>query len=266
MTSLRYRSVVIQGRCLSGNRRIRPRSPRRAAITANDRLGGLRARPATVQPGHGRKSQVDVHLDLSGDELLATTRAVRRRLDFDRPIEREVLLQCVDLATQAPSGSNSQRWHWVFVADPAKKIALAEIYYRAFKLAYSPDAVRQSDDAGTRVWSSAQYLAEHLHEVPFILVPCQWGRPPADSSNQAGYWGSLLPAAWSFCLAARNRGLGTAWTTMHLRHEEEAAGILGVPYESCAQGGLFPIAYTKGTSFRRAPRADAGDVVHWNSW
>lgn len=206
-----------------------------------------------------------MRLNLVPDELLSTTRAVRKRLDFERPVEREVLLECVELAVQAPSGSNSQRWHWMFVTDADKKAKLAELYNRVFSVAYSPDARDQMDDAGKRVWSSAEYLAEHMHEAPVLLIPCQWTRP-ADEGSQASYWGSILPAAWSFMLAARERGLGTSWTTMHLRYEEEAAGILGIPYARCAQAGLFPVAYTKGTDFKPGPRRSLDEIVHWNEW
>jgi nitroreductase len=205
-------------------------------------------------------------LDLSADELLSTTRAVRRRLDLDRPVEREVLLECVELATQAPSGSNSQRWHWLFVDDPDKKAALADLYNRVFSVAYSPAALGNVDPAGERVRQSAQYLADHMHEVPVMLVPLTWGVPPEQRTGQAGFWGSLLPAVWSFCLAARNRGLGTAWTTMHLVHEKEASELLGIPYDRCAQGALLPVAYTKGTDFKPAPRKDPESIVHWNEW
>ena len=205
-------------------------------------------------------------LNLTPDQLLTTTRAVRRRLDLDRPVEREVLLECVELALQAPSGSNSQGWHWLFVTDPEKRSKLAEIYNRVFARAYTPDALGQMDAAGQRVWSSAQYLAEHLHEVPVLLVPCLWNRPAEGPGNQAGYWGSILPAVWSFMLAARARSLGTAWTTMHLVYEKEAAEVLGIPYERCAQAGLFPVAYTIGTEFKPGPRRPAEEVVHWDEW
>jgi len=211
-----------------------------------------------------------MRLELSADDLLSTTRAVRKRLDLGRPVEREVLLECLDLAVQAPSGSNSQRWHWVFVTEPAKKAAIAAVYKAVFDATYKPD-VMVTDEASARVYESARYLADHFGEVPVMLLPCSWGRPspvggPADGGNQAGFWGSLLPAAWSFMLAARERGLGTTWTTMHLRHEEEVATILGIPYERCIQGGLFPIAYTLGTDFRAGPRKPLDDIVHWDRW
>ena len=85
-------------------------------------------------------------------------------------------------------------------------------------------------------------------------------------ANQAGYWGSILPAVWSFMLAARSRGLGTAWTSMHLVYEREAAALLGIPYERCAQAGLIPVAYTKGTDFRPASRGALDGIVHWDTW
>ena len=114
---------------------------------------------------------------------------------------------------------------------------------------------------------SATYLADHFHEVPVMMIPCHWGRiDGADSGTQAGYWGSLLPAAWSFMLALRARGLGSAWTTLHLPKEREAAELLGIPFDRVAQGGLFPIAYTKGTDFKKAKRQPVADIIHWDTW
>jgi nitroreductase len=208
-----------------------------------------------------------MHLGLTADEVLTTTRAVRKRLDLERPVEREVLLECLEIATKAPSGSNSQQWHWVFVTDAEKKAALAELYRSVFRMAYSPERSADLPPEQQRVWGSANHLAEHFHEVPVMLVPCLAGRPDATSGmNQAGYWGSLLPAAWSFCLAARERGLGTAWTTMHLVHEQAAADILGIPFADYTQGGLFPVAYTKGTDFTPAARKPLDGIVHWDTW
>jgi nitroreductase len=213
-------------------------------------------------------------LNLDPDELLTTTRSVRKRLDLERPVEREVIEECLEVAIQAPTGSNMQGWHWMFVTDAEKKQRLADLYNESFRPYAAMDApARQYKDGDTRaeraelVRDSAVYLADHLHEVPVMMIPCHWGRiDGADSGTQAGYWGSLLPAAWSFMLALRARGLGSAWTTLHLPREREAAELLGIPFERVAQGGLFPIAYTKGTEFKKAKRQPIADIIHWDTW
>ena len=211
-------------------------------------------------------------LNLSPDDLLSTTRAVRKRLDFERPVERSVVEECVDLAFQAPTGSNRQGWHFVFVTDPDKKRGLADLYGESFDRyinnegpSYAPgDSRAERRDA---VRSSAIYLREHFHEVPVLFVPCFEGRiDGANSMTQASVWGSILPAVWSFMLAARSRGLGTAWTTLHLVHEKEAADLLGIPFDWYTQAGLFPVAYTKGTDFKPAPRQPSDQFTHWNTW
>ena len=211
-------------------------------------------------------------LNLSADEVLTTTRSVRKRLDFDKPVPREVLMECLDLALQAPTGSNNQGWQWVFVEDPAKKRALAEIY-RTNATPYlsmeKPKTGDMRDEQRPRVEDSARYLNDHLHEVPVLLIPVLEGKPTDTPSGQsAGYWGSLLPAVWSFMLALRSRGLGSAWTTLHLLGdgERQAAELLGIPFDSYSQAGLFPIAYTKGTDFRRAKRLPAEQLTHWDTW
>ncbi len=213
-------------------------------------------------------------LDLTPDELLTTTRSVRKRLDLERAVPRDVVQECIELALQAPSGSNSQAWHWVVVTDPDKRRALAELYARHFDpyIAASEEAVPYpaSDPraaAAPRVSASARYLREHLHEVPVLVIPCQWGRTEgADSFAQASFWGSILPAAWSFMLALRSRGLGSSWTTLHLPSEAEAAEVLGIPHDKVTQAGLFPVAYTKGTDFKPAARVDPSRIVHWDTW
>jgi nitroreductase len=213
-------------------------------------------------------------LDLTAEQLLTTTRAVRKRLDFERPVERDVVERCVELALQAPTGSNRQGWHFVFVDDPDKKRALADLYGRGFDpYAATPGPTYDDGDPraqrGEFVRGSAVYLREHFHEVPVMLVPVIEGRLPEDRSPvfaQASVWGSLLPAVWSFMLAARLHGLGTAWTTLHLPFEQEAADLLGVPYDRYMQGGLMTVAYTKGTDFKPASRLPASDVTHWNAW
>ncbi|MGB5111853.1 MAG: nitroreductase family protein [Mycobacterium sp.] len=211
-------------------------------------------------------------LNLSADEVLTTTRSVRKRLDFDKPVSREVLLECLDLALQAPTGSNAQGWQWVFVEDPAKKKALADIY-RTNANPYldlpKPERGDIRDEQIIRVIDSAKYLNENLDKAPVLLVPCLEGRPDgAPAGKSASFWGSLLPAVWSFMLALRSRGLGSAWTTLHLLGdgEKQAAELLGIPFDRYAQGGLFPIAYTKGTDFKKAERLPAENFAHWDTW
>lgn len=213
-------------------------------------------------------------LNLSADEVLATTRSVRKRLDFDKPVGRDVLMECLDLALQAPTGSNAQGWQWIFVEDPEKKKAIADIYLANARgyLSLPSAEYPEGDTRGERmpkVKDSALYLAEHMHEAPVLLIPCLEGRPDkAPLGLSASFWASLFPAAWSFCLALRSRGLGTCWTTLHLINDgdRQAAEVLGIPHDRYSQGGLFPIAYTKGTDFRPAKRLPAEQVTHWNTW
>jgi nitroreductase len=212
-------------------------------------------------------------LNLSVDEVLTTTRSVRKRLDLDKPVPREVLLECLELAVQAPTGSNAQGWQWVFVGDTDKKKALADIYranFGMYRQLPEPEYA-EGDSRGERrqlVVSSAEYLAEHMHEAPWLLVPCLEGRVDEAPQLGASFWGSLLPAAWSYMLALRSRGLGSAYTTLHLLGdgEKQAAEILGIPFEKYSQGGLFPIAYTKGTDFKPAKRLPVEQIAHWDSW
>jgi len=211
-------------------------------------------------------------LDLTIDELLTTTRSVRKRLDLEKPVPRDVIMECLDLALQAPTGSNSQGWQFVFVDDDEKKKAIAEVYRIAatpYLDAEKPTYGDSRDERTPLVIDSAKYLNDHLHEVPVMLIPCLQGRPDGASAGaSAGFWGSILPAAWSFMLALRSRGLGSAWTTLHLHGdgEKQVADILGIPFDEYAQGGLFPIAYTKGTDFKKAKRLPAEQLSHWNSW
>jgi nitroreductase len=217
-------------------------------------------------------------LDLSSDELLSTTRSVRKRLDFSRPVETEVIRECLELAVQAPTGANRQIWHFIVVTDAKQRQVLGTIYSKGFKLYRERGAAQNVNTESKRITreqlatlkkviDSSDYLAEHMHEVPLMLVPCVWGR--VDNLvpvEQAGVWGSILPATWSFMLAARARGLGTCWTTVHLYYEQEAAEVLGIPYDRVAQAGLIPVAYTLGTDFKPAPRIPMESIVHWNRW
>lgn len=201
-------------------------------------------------------------LDLSIDELLTTTRSVRKRLDLTRPVEPEVIDKCLELALQAPSPSYGELWHFIVVTDPAQRAALATVYRKSMQSLSSEASVIPS-----RIQDSAQYLADHLHEVPVLIVPCIKGRTENLSAmRQASSWSSIMPAVWSFMLAARSRGLGTVLTTVHLAYEREAADLLGIPYDRIMQTSLLPVAYTLGTSFKPAARKPLASVLHRDHW
>ncbi len=211
--------------------------------------------------------------ELSAYDVLTTTRSVRKRLDLTRPVDRQVILDCIEIAQQAPTGSNSQTWHWMVVTDPEKKRALAEIYATYFDpyIDTPGRAYKDGDPRAARadaVSSSARYLRDHFHEVPAMVIPCTWGRLPAGTENfmAAGFYGGILPAVWSFMLALRSKGLGSAWTTLHLPGERDAAELLGIPYDQVTQVGLFPVAYTIGTNFKLASRVPAAELTHWDTW
>jgi nitroreductase len=213
-------------------------------------------------------------VNLSPDELLTTTRSVRLRLDLTRPVARSLIEQCLEIAQQAPSGGNQQTWSFLVLTDPEKRRALGALYKQGWEAYIQVVAARRAEEQSTyprreamRIYRSAQYLADHMGEVPVLVVPCISGRPEsAETEEQAGFWGSILPATWSFMLAARARGLGTCWTTLHLLHEREAAELLGIPYDQVTQAALIPVAHTIGEEFRPGPRRPLESVVHWDQW
>jgi nitroreductase len=209
---------------------------------------------------------------MTPEQLLTTTRSVRRRLDLTRPVPRELITECIEIATQAPTGSNRQQWQWVVVTDADKRRFVGECYRKAWYAyaagarptfeAEDPRAARQE-----RVRTSAHYLADHMAEVPAMVIACHEGRVEGVSSVQmAGFYGSILPAAWSFMLAARLRGLGTAYTTLHITYEREVAELLGIPHERMTQAALLPVAYYTGDEFQPAARIPLESIVHWDTW
>ena len=204
------------------------------------------------------------------DELLSTTRAVRKRLDLSRPVPREIINECLELAVQAPTGGNSQGWRWLVVDDADIRAKLAALYQKA-AADYLSNSAKQAEAEGNkqnqRVFSSAQYLADHLAEVPVHLIPCMQGRPPENTpaAMYSGLYGSVYPAIWNFQLALRARGLGSALTTLHLSFEAQAAEILGLP-DNVMQVALLPVAYTLGGEFKPARRPPVADITHWNQW
>jgi nitroreductase len=200
------------------------------------------------------------------DELLTTTRSVRKRLDLTRPVSRDVILECIQLAMQAPTASNAQDWRWLVITDADKRAAIADIY-RSIGAEYLAYAAKDSSDPQTqRVYASAFSLTDTLGQVPVHVIPCLDNR--IDNSNvliAASAWASIIPAGWSFLLALRSRGLGSVWTTMHLAKEQEVAEVLGIP-STVTQAALFPVAYTIGTDFRPASRPPAETITYWDSW
>ena len=195
------------------------------------------------------------------DHLLSTTRAVRKRLDLDRPVPPEIVEECLRLAVQAPTGSNRQGWHWVVVTDADKRAALADMYRAGF----GPymDRARSGSERMSRVGESALWLAERLEQVPVHVIPCI--EEYTKGSAHAGVWASIYPAVWSFQLALRSRGLGSVLTTLHLRRAHDAAVLLGIP-DGVLQAGLVPVAYYTGDDFKPAKRRPIEDVTSWNRW
>ncbi|MGH2727714.1 MAG: nitroreductase family protein [Actinomycetota bacterium] len=215
------------------------------------------------------------------DKLLTTTRTVRKRLDLDRPVEAEVINECLEIAMQAPTGSNLQAWRWVIVTDADKRAKIAELYRRAidpYHKIMSPMA--EAVEGGSKVYGSSNYLAEVLHRVPVHVIPTHLGTPAvfrqmltgagypfevSDNHAASGFYGSIWPAVWSFMLALRSRGLGSALTTMHLALEREVGELLGIP-DTVTQAGLIPVAYYTGETFKPAKRRPAVEITYWNGW
>lgn len=205
----------------------------------------------------------------NADLLLSTTRSVRKRLDFDRPVEREVLLECVRLAVQAPTASNRQTWRWVIVTEPDLKAEIADVY-RIAALPYLRESQAEAEASGDatdkRVFDSAMYLAENLEKAPAFVIPCIADDLAAkDRGSVIVAMGSIAQAAWSFQLALRARGLGSTWTTLHLRNADKVADLLGIPAD-VTQVALIPVAYTKGLDFKPAKRPPVEEITHWNRW
>ncbi len=205
------------------------------------------------------------------DALLSTTRAVRKRLDLDRPVPRSVIEECLELAVQAPTAGNGQTWCWLVIDDAGLRAKIADCYRTALDASFFKDQSRAAADRGeaqtSRVYDSADWLSDNMHKVPIFVIPCVEGRSDPDSPVpiQASIWGSILPAMWSFQLALRSRGLGSTLTTLHLFKEQEIAGILGMP-DNVMQCALLPVAYTKGTDFKPARRPPVNEITHWNGW
>ena len=217
-------------------------------------------------------------LDLDPDQLLSTTRAVRKRLDFDRPVDDSLIRECVALAMQSPSGSNNMTMQFVVVRDQTKREAIGQVYADCFEIYRSMDGVyagslkKETPEAQAqqdRVTDSANYLADNFGRAPAIVIACSAaGRIAGDMAEvmAPSVLGNILPATWSFMLAARARGLGTAWTTVGLMQEQRVADIVGIPFDEVQQVCHTPVAYTIGTNFKPAGRPAPDTIIHWDSW
>ncbi len=216
-------------------------------------------------------------LPLDPDELLSTTRAVRKRLDFSRPVPDDLIRECVDLAMQSPSGSNNMTMQFVVVRDQAIRQAIGEVYRQCYGIYTQLDGVyvRSIDKGSTdgnaqqaRVADSADFLGQHMGDAPALVIACTAGArvDGVPAMMAASMMGNVLPAMWSFMLAARARGLGTCWTTVHLMMEQQVAEIVGIPFDTVQQVCLSPLAYTVGTDFKAAGRPPADSIIHWDRW
>jgi nitroreductase len=208
------------------------------------------------------------------EHLLTTTRSVRKRLDLQRPVDLDVVRECLEIAIQAPTGSNRQSYHFIVVTDAVKRKAIGAHYLKSF-LAYA----RQRDTGSMptdpndprtqrfeKLVDSSMYLARNMGDVPVLILACIEGRvkDPAPAA-QAGLYGSILPAAWSLMLALRARGLGAAWTTLHLAYEREIGTLLGIP-DDVTQAALLPVAYYTGDDFQPAKRIPAAQRTYYDGW
>jgi len=214
-------------------------------------------------------------LNLSADEVLSTTRAVRKRLDLSRPVPRHLIEECIDLAIQAPTGRRRQRWHFLVVTEAEQRDAVADIFRRTAHICYRTDDLTERDlrrinahpRSRQRNIEAFKHLLDNIDRVPAFVIPAIEGRTDhATVHEQSMAWGSILPAVWSFMLAARARGLGTAWTSMQGPLERELSGVLGVPYDEVMLAALIPLAFTIGTDFRPAKRISRDEILHWNKW
>jgi len=210
-----------------------------------------------------------MNLDVAAaDELLSTTRSVRKKLDLDRPVDPKLIDECIEVSLQSPTGGNAQGWRWLVVTDEKLRAGLADIYRRAagdYLAKRAAELQDSSDTQNARVYDSAAYLVDVLHRVPVHVIPCIRGRLSDDAFTNASMYGSILPGVWSFMLAARARNLGTVLTTLHLKHEAEAAQLLGIP-EKFLQMGLIPVAHTDPAVFKPLAGRTLEGVRFVNQW
>lgn len=200
------------------------------------------------------------------DHLLLTTKQIRKRMDMSRPVERQILLECIDIASRAPMGSNVERNKWLIVDDPDLKMAIAELYRKNAEPYFAQSGDVPADDVAGRVVSSARYLSDEMHNVPAMVIPLRLDRVEGwPSGDVSGWYGSVLPGVWSFQMALRSRGIGSCWTTLHLGSEAEVGELLGIP-NTVTQVAMLPVGYYTGDTFSVTKRRPAADITFINKW
>jgi nitroreductase len=208
---------------------------------------------------------MDLDLEMT-DHLLLTTKQIRKRLDMTRPVPRDVLLECIDIAGRAPMGGNHQRNKWLIVEDADLKMQIAELYRKHAEPYFDASEEVKTDERGNRVASSARFLSDNLQDVPAMVIPLRLDRPEdMDHGSRSGWYGSVLPGVWSFQMALRSRGIGSCWTTLHLGAEAEVAELLGIP-DTVTQVAMLPVGYYTGDSFSITPRRPATDITFFDKW
>ena len=198
------------------------------------------------------------------DRLLTTTRAVRKRLDLEREVSDDVIFTCIDLAEQAPTGGNDASRRWLVIRDQDLKNQLGELYAEVGTLFVN--ARGRLDGTGhpkEQVVSSSAYLVENFAKVPVLVMCAIWGIH--DNSGRPGLFDSAIPSAWSFNLALRSRGLGTAYATMLNDKADEVSELLGMP-KGVTTLVCFPVAHTIGHDFSPAPRRPAAQITYFDQW
>lgn len=187
------------------------------------------------------------------DHALMTTRGVRQRLDFDRDVDDQIILDCIDVAEQAPTGGNNGSRRWMIIRDQDTKDRMAELYLSA-GVDWVIETAKRLEGSGhqnERLMTGARHLGENIARTPALVMPTILGRH--DGSGRPGLFDSVIQSAWSFMVALRARGLGTVWTTMYLNEAPAVAELLDLP-EHVTQICLFPVAYTIGTDFKPTSR------------
>jgi len=200
--------------------------------------------------------------EMSLSEAIYNCRAMRR-LKFDE-VPEPLLLQLIDAANQAPSGSNAQRARWVVVRDAQLKYKLAELNRRHAEPYIEPQRQNPADDKQKRMLDAVVWQMEHLHEIPALIVGCIDYGERVEGSDVYRQAGSLWPGVQNLLLTARALGLGAAPTTLALRDQDAVRSVLHLP-ERFAALCLIPVGYPMG-KFGPVARRPLQEIMRFDRW